>query len=146
VKVVDFEIWFEELTGRSEKLERLTRLKATASELLKAQVGEEVKEYNNDGKHVRCASPADPHCLSRRRNGCCGDLVEPNSSERESISASGKNGRKSRKQSSHTGTRKAGTHRRDGIYVSGAAELACVLLFGHTLKELLDSDPSDRSR
>jgi hypothetical protein len=127
-------------------LERLTRPKPTSSESLERQAGEQVQEYNNDGKYGRCGSPAGSHCLSRRRNGCCGHLIEPNSSERESISAPGESGRESRKESSRTGGRNGGNYKRDWRHVSGAAELACVLLFGHTMSELLDSDPSHRSR
>ena len=127
-------------------MERLTGSEATSSEAPNTQVGEEVQECTNEGKYIRCASPADSRCLSGRLNGCCDHLIEPNSKEWESLSASRTSGRKSRKESSQTGVRKAGTCERDRRPVSAAADLACVLLFGHMMNELLDSDPSHRSR
>ena len=121
MKVVDFEIRFEELTGRSEKLERLTRTR-------------------NDGKFVRCASPLNSHCLNRKGHGCCGDQMSSFATARESISASETSGRKGRKESTPAESRKGDSRRRQGRFVSAAEELACVLLFGHSMSELLESD------
>ena len=146
MKVVNFESWFEELTGRSRKLERLTRTKEAIAQSVDREVGKENTELGNGGKNVPCASPANSHCLSRKENGCCGDEHKPNRNDWESLSGFGDSGRKERKDCTSSCARNGKNRRGDGKYVSGAAELACVLLFGHTMSELLESEESSGSK
>jgi len=146
LKVVDFATCFEGLTGRSEKLERLTRTRAVAKKSLDKEVGKEVPGSDSGSKFVRCASPASSHCLSRKPNGCCGGEGRSNRNNPESISGFSSGGKKDRKDCTPSCARKGNARKHDGKYVSAAAELACVLLFGHTMSELLDSEETSGSK
>jgi hypothetical protein len=145
VKVVDFESCFEELTGRSEKLERMTGTEEATSQSSDAEVGKEITGFENNGKNGRCASPANSHCMNRKEKGCRGEKHEPHRNDWELFSDSGGVGRKERKDCTPPRARSGMNRKPHGKHVSGAAELACVLLFGHTMTELLESEESSGS-
>jgi hypothetical protein len=127
-------------------LERLTPTEEARAHTPDTEVGKEIIECDSHGKNVPCGSPSNSHCLSRKQNGCCGEKHEPKRNEWESISGFGEGGRKERKDCTSSCSRNGKNRKRDGKYVSGAAELACVLLFGHTMSELLESEESSGSR
>jgi hypothetical protein len=127
-------------------LERLTRTGETATRPPEAEVGKDVTRSQTDGKILPCSSPADSHCLGRKTNGCCGDGGSSKRNVRESISGSSASGKNGRKDCASSCSREAAKGGRDGEYVSGAADLACVLLFGHTVKELLQDEDSPGDR
>lgn len=127
-------------------MERLTRTKAAAKKSLDREVGKNVTGNDNGGKFVPCASPANSHCLSREPNGCCDGDGKSDRDNPESISGLSCSGKKDRKNCASSGSRKCNTRKHDEKYVSGAAELACVLLFGHTMSELIDSEETSGSK
>lgn len=127
-------------------MERLTRTKETAPQSSDIEIGKEITEFESDDKNVRCVSPVNSHCLNRKQNGCCGEEHEPNRNVRELFSDIGKDGREERKDCASPCAPSGKNRERDRKYVSGAAELACALLFGHTMSELLESEESSGSR
>lgn len=127
-------------------MERLTRKDKTATESCETEVGKKITQNESDGKTVPCASTANSHCLSRKANGCCGEHGSSNRNSRESISGSSGSGKNNRKHCTSSCARKDSKRKPDGEYVSGATELACVLLFGHTMTELLDTEESPGSK
>ena len=127
-------------------MERVTRAREAANESQDPDAGKEVTQFESDGKNVPCSSLNNPRCLSRKQNRCCGEKHEPKRNDWESISAFGKGGRNERKDCAPTCAPEVKTGKRDGKYVSGAADLACVLLFGMTMSELIESEDSPGSR
>lgn len=127
-------------------MERLTPKREAGARTTGAEDGKEIAQFESDGKNVPCASLNNPRCLSRKHNRCCGEKHEPKRNDWESISASVNGGRNERKDCASTCAPKARCGKRDGKYVSGAADLACVLLFGQTMSELIESEENSGSR
>jgi len=127
-------------------LERLTRKRETAGESPEAEAGKEITRFDSAGKFLPCASAAGARCLSGKLRGCRGDEENPDRNNLELFSAFSGGGKNDRKDCTSSCGRKGSTGRGDGKYVSGAAELACVLLFGHTLSELTGTDISPESK
>jgi hypothetical protein len=127
-------------------LERLTRTEETNDHTTGTEVGKEITQCDTYGKNVPCGPPSNSHCLNRKQNGCCGEKHIPKRNDWESISGFERGGRKERKDRTSSCSRNGKNCKPDGKYVSGAAELACVLLFGHTMSELLESEESSGSK
>ena len=127
-------------------MERLTGADLTSSDSQEMETGKERTLCGKDGNNTGCPSPAHSPCLNRKRGGCCGERPEANRIHWESVSAFAGDGRNDRNESTSTDRRGSSPDGRDREHISGAAELACVLLFGHTMTELLESRHSPRSK
>jgi hypothetical protein len=101
----------DRLTGRIEAGEK-ARIPGAQSERADCTAGE---------GFIACSRPVDS-CRGAGGDACCRTRGRSVPAGAESVSARVTGGKKSRK------------------HLSGAADLACILLFGHTAAELLEAD------